>query len=252
MRRRSTRSAPSTGCRRWARPSTASPRGCRCTSWAASASSTTAAATCRRGALRRQLHLVPAADARDDGVARRDPGRPPVGPRHREHAGLGRPVPARAAAEALAGEPVEVIVTSGQQRPAPEPRPAAGATSTSRAGSATASCCRAARRVVTAGGKATILAALEAGVPLVVVPDHVGQARQRPPRDPRPAPACGCPRRAVHARGAARRGRAGAARPALRARRAARWPRRLAAAPGPRTAARSCSRRWRRPARRPA
>jgi MGT family glycosyltransferase len=81
----------------------------------------------------------------------------------------GDPFLLRAAVEALAGESVEVIVTTGRQRDAGAlgPLPAnAHVAPWLNHGDLLPRCAA----VVTVGGKATILAALEAGVPLVVVP----------------------------------------------------------------------------------
>ncbi|HYI20343.1 MAG TPA: nucleotide disphospho-sugar-binding domain-containing protein [Solirubrobacteraceae bacterium] len=81
---------------------------------------------------------------------------------------FGRPFLLAAAAEALAGEAVEVIVTSGKQRPADlGPLPGNVHVAPWISHGALLPRCAA---VVTVGGKATILAAMEAGVPMVLVP----------------------------------------------------------------------------------
>ena len=87
--------------------------------------------------------------------------------------------------------------------------------------------------LVTVGGKATVLAAAEAGVPMVVVPttwDKPDNAR----RVDDAAPACACPRGAARPSACARRP-AGARRAALPGA-AQRLAGLLAAAPGPRAA----------------
>ncbi len=85
----------------------------------------------------------------------------------------GDPFLLRAAVEGLGGEPVELIITTGRAARGAGARlgrrcpPNVHVDAT---GSATTSCCRAARRSSTSAAKATILAAAEAGVPMVVVP----------------------------------------------------------------------------------
>jgi MGT family glycosyltransferase len=81
----------------------------------------------------------------------------------------GDPFLLRTAVAALAGEPVEVILTTGRQRDAAAlgPLPAnAHVAPWLNHGDLLPRCAA----VVTVGGKATILAAMEAGVPLVLVP----------------------------------------------------------------------------------
>jgi MGT family glycosyltransferase len=83
----------------------------------------------------------------------------------------GDPFALRAAARGLAGRPVEVIVTSGPQRGAEELRlgPSAANVHTADWLSHTELLPRCSV-VVTTGGAGTVMAALRAGVPLVVVP----------------------------------------------------------------------------------
>jgi UDP:flavonoid glycosyltransferase YjiC (YdhE family) len=83
----------------------------------------------------------------------------------------GDPFLLRAAAEGLADEPVEVILTTGRQRDAAslgldELAPNVHVAPWLNHGELLPRC----SAVVTVGGKATVLAAMEAGVPLVVVP----------------------------------------------------------------------------------
>jgi N-glycosyltransferase StaG len=84
---------------------------------------------------------------------------------------FGDPFLLRAAAEGLAGQPVEVIVTTGPQRGpdilGPRSLPAnVHVTDWIPHGDLLPRC----SAVITVGGKATVLAAMEAGVPLVIVP----------------------------------------------------------------------------------
>jgi hypothetical protein len=117
----------------------------------------------------------------DRRVARADPRGSTVGARLREHARLRRPVPAahrRGGAGGRAGRgdprPSERVAT--RRPPASTCRPP---TSTSPGGCTTGTLLPRCSALVTVGGKATVLAAAEAGVPMVVVPDDMGQARQR-------------------------------------------------------------------------
>ncbi len=107
----------------------------------------------------------------------------------------GDPFLLRTAIEALADEPVELIITLGQDRDPRALGPGASGSHVHLAawishGELIPRC----SAVVTAGGKATVLAAMEAGVPLVLVPTswdkpdnarrvtHVGAGVSIPPR----------------------------------------------------------------------
>jgi MGT family glycosyltransferase len=83
----------------------------------------------------------------------------------------GDPFLLRTAVQALADQPVELIVTTGEHRGAESLGPGAGAANVHVArwlshGELIPRC----SAVVTVGGKATVLAAMEAGVPMVLVP----------------------------------------------------------------------------------
>jgi len=83
----------------------------------------------------------------------------------------GDPFLLRTAIEALADEPVELIVTTGEHRDAPQLGPGASAANVHvrrwvSHGELLGRCAA----LVTVGGKATILAAAQAGVPMVLIP----------------------------------------------------------------------------------